>query len=202
MFVNGGGDGGSTVTMDPNSGSSVSIVLDGFVPNGSPSLFEPRGRYFYAASYTQPFEASIFSVDPATGLLSGVDFAPLDDMPLTLAIDPTGRFLYYAGRLEIGGFGVGGWVIDQKTGELTPISNSVMLGTLTNNAEAYELAVDSSGKFLYLLFHYTNPGSPAAVFYGLSIDQNTGALTQLPGSPFHLSAPATANALALTGSIQ
>ena len=200
LFRNGGGDGGSTVAIDPNSGLGASSVLDGNVPNGMPSLFDPRGRFFYSTTIDSDWY--LFSVDPGNGVLTQFDIVSQDDNPVAVAIDPAGRFLYYAGPLVSGGFGVGGWVIDQKTGELTSKSPSVSLGTLANHVPAYELAVDSSGKFLYLLFHYTDSGSPGATLYGLSIDQNTGALTPLAGSPFPLSAPATANALALTGSVQ
>jgi DNA-binding beta-propeller fold protein YncE len=77
-----------------------------------------------------------------------------------------------------GGNSLSVYTID-GAGSLTPVAGTpVALGT---NAQPSSIAVDPSGKFVYVSI------VPKQVA-GFSIDQNTGALTPVAGSPFSVGA--------------
>jgi len=90
--------------------------------------------------------------------------------------DPQGRFLFVGGESN-GAISV--FQINPATGALTeaPGSPFVSFGLIS----ADSMAVDGSGKFLYAA--QASASSPVGVF---SIDQNSGALSPIVGSPFAL----------------
>ena len=88
----------------------------------------------------------------------------------SLAVEPTGRFLYLQNGNQ---GGVYGFALDQATGALTALPGSPYL-TANGNA----LTVDASGRFVYV----AKPSTPTGVIT-LAINQSTGALTAVTGSP-------------------
>jgi 6-phosphogluconolactonase (cycloisomerase 2 family) len=95
-----------------------------------------------------------------------------------VAIDPTGSFAYVAGGGQVAAFN-----IDSTTGALTAIPGSPFTAALNT----LWVAVDPNGKFVYVTDHGsfgsgTTPGGISAY----AIDPITGALTEIPGSPFPL----------------
>jgi hypothetical protein len=90
--------------------------------------------------------------------------------------DPLGRFLF-VGSEGLGSITV--FTINSTTGVLTEVAGSPFTATGFSSADI--LAVDASGKFLY-----AGQGFAAAGVFGWSINQTTGALTPLSGSPFNL----------------
>jgi 6-phosphogluconolactonase (cycloisomerase 2 family) len=101
-------------------------------------------------------------------------------------VDPLGRFLYVNNFVE----NISGFSINTSTGSLS------MLAGFPFDAQpagTTSLAMDPSGKFLYLI-------SQAAVS-AYAIDQTTGALTAVPGSPFP-AVDGTPSAVLVTRKIQ
>lgn len=121
---------------------------------------------------------SAYSVDGQTGVLLPVPGSPFSDPggPRSIALDPRGRFAYAANR---GNDTISAYAIDRTTGILTPIPGSPFSQDSTVNGEwPVSVAVDPSGKFLFVANYNF------ATVRAYQIDQNTGSLTQAPGSPF------------------
>ena len=136
---------------------------------------------------------SLFSIDAQTGvptsnglynLTALCAFCPPQSGPGQLALNPTGKFLYY-GSSTLGASvteAVGALDVDGSTGALSQVSGSPFL---TSNAALF-VAVHPSGNFLYTE-DIDKTGANFIVMQSLSafsIDSTSGALTPVPGSPF------------------
>jgi 6-phosphogluconolactonase len=118
-----------------------------------------------------------FAIDRTTGTLTPISGSPFPSVSAdSVASDPTGRFLF-VGSDTTGQISV--FQINATTGALVAAPGSPF--SAFNLDFAHTLAVDGSGKFLY-----ASQGSHFLPIYGFSIDQNTGALSQVIGSPFVL----------------
>lgn len=135
-------------------------------------IIHPNKKYIYSASRTVD-TAPIFEIDPVTGRLTESSHSRFDTRlrsPFSYGFHPNGKFLYVAGR----GGGVGGYVVDDKTGAMSHVPASPFkAGERTRN-----LTVHPSGNFVYASNAYTNNIS------GYRVDSKTGSLTQLKNSPF------------------
>jgi 6-phosphogluconolactonase (cycloisomerase 2 family) len=169
-------------TFDPLNGA--------LGPPGTPSLgpapmlpesvtLDPMGRFAYTANIGGS-SVSVYTVDSGTGVLTSVQnipagVGPLGGSPGLVAVDPSGRFAYVAGR-----DGVAGYSIDQTTGALTPVAGS----PFPAGSDPRWVTVNPNGRFVYVANHgsATTPGGVSAY----TIDLSTGALTQISGSPFPL----------------
>jgi DNA-binding beta-propeller fold protein YncE len=120
-------------------------------------------------------------IDSTTGALTEVAGSPFVvseaamEGPFSVAFDPTGKFAYAVVISEYGT--VFANAIDSATGALTEITGSPF-GTVGTGGGSYYLAVDPTGKFVYV------PNSSYANVSGYAIDSITGALTEITGSPF------------------
>jgi len=118
-----------------------------------------------------------FTIDHTAGALTPVSGSPFATASAdSIASDPAGRFLF-AGNATTGRISV--FQINSTTGALVAAPGSPF--SAFNLDFAQVLAVDGSGKFLYV-----GQDIPALPIYAFSIDQNTGALSQAVGSPFGL----------------
>jgi 6-phosphogluconolactonase len=118
-----------------------------------------------------------FTIDHTSGALTAISGSPFPTAGAdSIASDPAGRFLF-VGNNTTGQIAV--FQINATKGVLTPAPNSPV--TAFNLDFVHVLAVDGSGRFLY-----AGQGSPFLPIYGFSIDQNTGALSPIAGSPFAL----------------
>ncbi len=125
-----------------------------------------------------PGTVSAYSINHPSGILIPVQGSPFPagTTPWSIALDPMGRFAYVANR---GDDTIGAYVIDGVTGTLTPVPGSPFPENPTIKGEfPWAVAVDPTGKFVYVANYY------AANVRAFAIDQNTGALAQVPGSPF------------------
>ena len=133
--------------------------------------------------YQESAAGYYFIVNSGSNDVSMVDLAGVDATnfstgtnPQSVAIDPTGSFLYVAG----GPSGSPGAISAYSLGPLsngsvpTPISGS----PFPAGTSAVSISVDPSGQFAYAV----NAGDNTVSAY--SIDSSTGALTALSGSPF------------------
>lgn len=138
---------------------------------GSPTspwgaAIDPSGRYLCITKQAAKQVAS-FSIDTLTGNLAQVSVVPTGASAVSVAIDPSGRFVYVAATL-----------IYAYTLSPAGILNAIPGSPFTAGESPQSVAVDPSGRFVYTANGGTNDVS------GFVIDQNTGALTNIPNSPF------------------
>lgn len=121
---------------------------------------------------------SAYSIDGQTGALLPVPGSPFADPggPRSISLDPKGRFAYAANR---GNDTISAYTVDRTTGALTPVPGSPFSQESPANGEwPVSMAVDPAGRFLFVANYNF------ATVRAYQIDQETGALTQAPGSPF------------------
>ena len=124
-----------------------------------------------------PYAQSIQSNGTLTSAVAG---SANNINPRTIAIDPSGSFVFQTAEGYNGGTQGGLFVyqINRSNGSLGQATSSY----LTSQA-VYSDVVDNQGKFLYV--------QAAQGVYGFSIQSGTGALTQITGSPFAASGPSS-----------
>src|SRR5438270_9003755 len=187
-FKNSAGALGS-VPMDPISSLTFVTVHD--------TVVHPGGGFVFASGVFDPSQPNqppapvevvlSFAVDRRTGVLS-----PLPALMTNLqnavaftdiAIHPTGKFLYVNTEDKIFAFSI------NAQGGLALVPGSPFPGKFTP-ITGHGFRIDATGQFLYEAMLDTNfPPSPAhSGIMGFRIDQNTGALTPLPGAPFSIGA--------------
>jgi 6-phosphogluconolactonase (cycloisomerase 2 family) len=100
--------------------------------------------------------------------------------PMTMAIDPSGAFVFQTAQGYNGGTqgGVFVYAIGRSSGSLSTTVQSQLVGQTV-----YADVVDNQGKFLFVL---SSQGVNA-----FSIQPGTGALTAVSGSPFTIAAPSS-----------
>ncbi len=113
---------------------------------------------------TFPARRSCFSTSGGQGILFGI------------AVDPSGKFLYYDHGSPVG---IGGAEINSSNGSLSNTSYLFVPTTTQILGTAFEPA----GKFLFAGNLSDSSGDD---FFLFSVDPNTGVLAQIPGSPFTL----------------
>jgi 6-phosphogluconolactonase (cycloisomerase 2 family) len=139
-------------------------------------------RFAYVVNFLSD-AVTVFSIDNNTGALSMVSVAPTGPEPTSVAIDPMWRFVYVKNSAEdYGVASVSAYTIDLNTGALTPVLPGSPFPTGLSEGGG-GMTVDPSGRFLYLA-NSLNGNYYSPVLLGFSINQNTGALTPLPGSPY------------------
>jgi 6-phosphogluconolactonase len=164
-----------------NVGSDGSLTLSGTpTPAGQgpdAAVIDPSGKYLLVTNNFSN-DISVFSIDTSTGALSQVgSTVPANTDPSEILITPSGKFVYVTnpGQGTVTAFTF-------SNGALGKVPNSPIFSGLG----AIGLAVDSSGRFLYV----ANAAAPNSSvpsqgnISGFNIDPNTGALTPILGSPF------------------
>jgi 6-phosphogluconolactonase len=196
----GGGGGGSTVDASQAAAlvyyGDISLAAAGVTTSGTFGALSsytpvPLGgvvpddmmivdkQFIYVPTGTATVVG--YSIDRQTGALTAITGSPFalpggvgtaDDV----ASDPLGRFLFVGSETA-----PAIWVyqINSVTGVLTPTAGSPFTAGLSGAGVADILTVDVSGKFLY-----AGQINPALGVGGFTIDQTTGALTAMTGSPF------------------
>ncbi|MGH9540174.1 MAG: lactonase family protein [Terriglobales bacterium] len=163
------------------SSSGSFAPLTSFTPPTLPSsvandMFIVNKKFLYLPQ-SDSFSIQAFTIDHTTGALAAISGSPFATAGAdSITSDPTGRFLF-VGNDTSGQISV--FQINSTTGVLTPTPGSPF--SAFNLDFAHVLAVDGTGKFLY-----AGQGSAFLPVYGFSIDQNSGALSQITGSPFLL----------------
>jgi 6-phosphogluconolactonase len=125
-----------------------------------------------------------YSIDAATGVPSALTGNRVAANGAgSIAIDPTGGFLYVADNTDIA---LLAYSINATTGALTPISGSPYATGGEANCSGCGVgpavvSIDSSGKYVYVQSEFTIASSIITAF---SISPANGSLTAVPGSPF------------------
>lgn len=162
---------GTTGALTPISGSPFSS------PDGNSVSSDPAGKFLFMSGADND-EVSVFMINQTDGSLTlvgtypaGVGFAE------QATTDGLGRFLYVTGGnlgSEVAVFSIG------STGALTPVGGSPFAISIA------ELAGEPTGKFLLgITGNGANNGFPSDNHvYVYSINQTTGVITPVTGSPF------------------
>ena len=155
----------------------------GFGPNRA--VVDPSGQYLLVTKTFSTVQGlgflSVYSIDPGTGALSEAAGSPyfVSSNPTEILITPSGRFVYVTNQNigMVSAFTFSG-------GVLTPVATSPFF----SGAGATGLAVDASEQHLYVAnLSAPNPPPNSTTKGNVSafdIDQNTGALSLVTGSPF------------------
>lgn len=160
---------GETGALLETPGSPFPVSYDSGSDPFNVVAVHPESGFIYIASAAG---ISVFALDAVSGALIETEGSPFasGDSPLTLAIDPSGRFAYAASLPTPTLFA---YVIDAATGALSEVEGS----PYTLPATARSLAIAPSGRSLYV----TIPEANAVRAY--AINNDSGALTLIGGSP-------------------
>lgn len=164
--------------QNPRTGALLSIVGSPFSVSTENATYgtviSPNNHFLYSANVGTK-TISAFNINAVTGSLSqiGTPIASGANGPNGLFFHPSGNFLYVTNQSgnSVSGFNVA------ADGSLTTIAGSPFSAGTASTLNG--VVVDPSGSYLYAA---SMGGSGGVV--GYSIDQTTGALTLLPGSPF------------------
>jgi len=105
----------------------------------------------------------MYQIGP-TGTLSSLGAIPAGSGPISITIDPLGKFAYVANLYSKD---VSTYIIDPSTGVLTALGKTAL------GAAAWSITVDPSGRFAYLA---NSLGNDVLMY---AVDLNTGALTSI-----------------------
>jgi 6-phosphogluconolactonase len=144
-----------------------------------------NGKYLYVPNLESGSIAA-YTIDAVSGSLSAIVGSPYStqgNFPVLATVHPSGRFVYAVNGnsflITPVTANVAAFTVDSSTGILSPIAGSPFSTQGTNQANIPSLCqIDVHGKFLFV----NNSGTDLVAVF--SIDQNSGALTQVPGSPF------------------
>lgn len=193
----GGGGGGGTIPTTAHLyyvDSSASLIGVGFSSAGTFANLSPftapalpsnqlngmaivNGKFLYIPM-SGFSNVQAFSINNTSGALTSISGSPFaaqaaDD---TVTSDPAGRFLFVGGQFASS---ISVYQINATTGALTLVPGSPFRSF--NLGFADSMTVDGTGNFLYVGQSFGT--SPLVAF---SINQSTGALTEISGSPFSL----------------
>jgi 6-phosphogluconolactonase len=167
-------------SVDTATGALTSAGMVAAGEGTTTATVSPNGKFVYAPNYYSA-TVSAYTVNATTGLLTQVSGSPYADgaiIPAGAIVHPSGKFLYIGNQ-----FGsVSAFNINTKTGQLTPISGSPFPGIGTEAGQT--LAIDPAGHFLYIGFGVPDNETQPGYLAGYQINQSTGALTAVPGSPY------------------
>jgi 6-phosphogluconolactonase (cycloisomerase 2 family) len=176
-----------------------------FENQGVPALATPSGKFVYAQGFYQsppsgpPFYGTPveviwgYAIDGPNGTLTSLPSGPVPQntiglgfTPNGMVMDPQGKFLYVSVYNGVNNSGqsqnsIMTFAIDPSTGALT---NTSTLSS-TSQASLSVKAVDPSDMHLYASSVLSN----GLAITAYAISPITGALTEIPGSPFFVVSP-------------
>jgi YVTN family beta-propeller protein len=143
--------------------TSIGAVAVGGIP--SSLAVDPSGNFLYVATQNATPGAagsvSMYAINAATGTLASIGTIAAGTDPVSVAVDPAGKFAYVTNS---GSNDVSMYSIDATTGTLTS------MGTIAAGTDPVSVAVDPAGKFAYV----TNSGANDVSMYSIGA---TGTLT-------------------------
>ena len=162
----------ATAAADSGKSNSASIQLNIISLGVAGYVVMPDGQFK---------TLSVHSIDSATGKLrpAGLTFVSADmyTNPDMLAVHPNGKFVY----TDAGFVGFLGYSLDSDS-DLTPISGSPFSAP---NCRPLTMGIPPNGQFFYVVNQYGSWQGYSSI-WGYSIDQSSGALSPLSGSPWAL----------------
>ncbi len=172
----------SNVTAFTVNASTGALSLLASYGTGTGARFVLRdmsGKFLYVANRTAP-SISGHLINQSTGALTPISGSPftVSNLPYSLATDPEGKFLF-VGHEDTAVAGVSAFAINSTTGVITQVSGSPFAAAAGASPVAVQVSPD--GKYLYA---GSSQSSPNPNTFAYAINRQTGALTQLSGSPF------------------
>ena len=95
--------------------------------------------------------------------------------PYGIAVDPNGNFVFV---VYYGSNTVVSYQINRSSGAITPKA------TVAGSGEMTAVTADFTGQYVYAINNETDGPDAAGAVWGYQINQNNGALTAVPGSPY------------------
>ncbi len=178
----------SAYVIDPQSGALTPVAGSPFAAGVSPTgvAITPDGKFAYVtnkfnAQHGLDGDVSGFAIDPTSGALRAVPGSPFatGKFPTGVAITPNGKFAYVPAWQSHSVFA---YAIDAHTGALEKVKGSPFAGGGGGDHSSCGIAIDPTGTFAYTLNNNNLRQKNEA--FGYKIDATSGALTQVPGSPF------------------
>jgi 6-phosphogluconolactonase (cycloisomerase 2 family) len=174
---------GQTCTVTNGTGTAGSADITTVTVScagGSASV----GKFAYVANNGDG-TISAYTIDSTTGKLTAVAGSPYADgtTPAAVSLAPNGKFAFSASD---NGTKIHAFTIDQTTGQLTEIAGSPFSTGFVTGMAFPDIAVDAASAHLYIASAGDNEVA------GFTIDQTSGALTSLTGSPYPAGAGASA----------
>jgi len=171
--------------INPLNGSLTSGTSGGGGPGVIAAVIDPSGTFLFSINdFENDWGIRPSEINPVTGALTGVNSGDGYDLGSALAMHPSGKFLYET----VGAPYVRAFTVDDTTGNMTIIPGSPYGEGCTQVPSCYgatpsyqnggggSITVDPSGKFVY-----TTGANDISAF---TINQTTGALSRVFGSPF------------------
>jgi 6-phosphogluconolactonase (cycloisomerase 2 family) len=165
-------------TINSSTGALTAIPGSPFAVGNSGNAglaIDPGARFLYVGNVGGGI--TVFAIDSASGALTLVPGSPFSTLlpgsPDEIVAHPSGKFLYVTLNSSVESVEASFAVA--ADGSLTPTPQSAWG---PNGTWAWSAALDPQGKFLYTA--NVNDGTISA----FSVDQTTGSLTALGGSPF------------------
>lgn len=161
--------------MDCTMTGAAGTMPDADLDTVNVSCERARGKFAYMGRFPN---AVLGAAIASNGTLSTIESLPLGFLPRSIAVDPSGQFLYVSTGFTTNATSLSSFRIHPGTGQLAQVGSSI-----TNTYDVNFLAVEPRGRFLFSSNQHggtTNQGS-IAVF---AIDPQTGQLSEVPGSPF------------------
>ena len=171
-------NGITAAQVDAVAGTVLASLPGASGPASPAGIFLTSTNFLFVGDFVNNVVYA-YGVNNTTGALTAVSGSPFSLPGLIqiqglagIAGDPAGKFLYVANANDnvVAAFTI------NSSGQLANITGSPF-GT---GSFPVQLAVDPSGKFLYVSNFEDATGSISAY----TIDPSTGALTQVPGSPY------------------
>jgi 6-phosphogluconolactonase (cycloisomerase 2 family) len=189
-------NGGAQVySIDSSTGRlSYQGPADTLNTDGLSYAIDPGDRFFYAGGFGNygPIESCLIS--PVDGTANGAgntcqpffNLGGLGDHPSTMLAENSGHFLYIAeSTTGVADAGAVVFSIDQTTGALTQVLGPLTSVTLGPGASV----ADPMGPFIYSVL--------SQGIHVYQVDQQSGNLTEIPGSPFNAGMTGVVSALGL-----
>ncbi len=165
--------------------NGAGTVASAAVTNVAVSCRAATGKYIYVSNAGSN-DVSVFAINPSTGALAQIQGSPFPvAAPTTriIAVDPTDRFLYAFGSptFPSGPTTIAGYALNDTTGALSAIAGMAVVNL--PSAVASPVTFHPNGRLLYVPVGNLPPGAENGL-YAYTIDQTTGALAAVPGSPY------------------
>ena len=178
--ANEGGLAPTNVSMFTVSGATGALTSIGAIATGGRAAsvsVDRAGNFAYVTNISNGFpgennSVSMFAINATTGALTPPGTIAAGTQPVSIALDPGGKFAYVANS---GSNDASMYIINATAGALT------FIGTIASGTKPSSVAVDSTSKFAYV----ANSGSNDVSMY--TINATTGALTSIGVIPAGLS---------------
>ncbi|MBZ5598285.1 MAG: lactonase family protein [Acidobacteriia bacterium] len=186
LFVGGEGNGSLSVfTIDPTTGVPTEISGSPYTSFGlsfaDSMAVDGTGNFLYVAQGDPSLPVAVFSIDQNTGALSAAGQFALG--VAQLHADASGQFLLGVPQIQdLFGFAAE-TSISVFSLDVTGTPTAVAGSPFPTVAAPFDFAISPNSNFVYTTGNDPLSGTLSPV-EGFQLDQNTGTLTPLSGSPF------------------